>query len=629
MLRTYFQETFYDMSVDVAQKYADIIRDAIIAGRSFEGEKKQGFYVSRKRGFEDKLYVGDVKYIERRLEYRGEKLEEDDQIINVIVIDGPVTRDGDGCSYGSKDHRDQILYANTIPQVVGHIFIINTPGGAASARIDYEQAIADCREKGKPTVAWVDGMCCSAGQLVAALCDRTIAMNGRDTMGCIGTMCAFWGVPNGTVDGDGYRYIELVSVTSPDKNAEYREAVDGKTEKLQEQLDVLGEEFRETVRQYRPRVKEEHLTGKTFDADEVMGALVDEIGDYTRAIETVFELADGKLPAASTVMPEEEPKGPEEPAAGAEQKDMAQLSEQQRAAINASAGGMVEAGDGHVRITGEQNGKEVEQDFNNPQKENNMEKTQQQMAAEAEAAKAAQQEHAQEQAAAEEPAQPEAPAAEEPAQPEAPAAEEPAQPEAPAAEEPAQPEAPAAEEPAQPEAPAAEESAQPEAPATEQAAEEPAQPEAPAAEEPAQPEAPAAEEPAQPEAPAAEEPAQPEAPAAEEPAQPEAPAAEEAEKEIDRITETLHNAEALIAERDKEIAQLKDVVESQKKALAEKDAEIKELASNTTPMTTPASGVPAGNGTGKMPKSEATAIRRGMSYEEIRRHVKNQGTKSE
>ena len=303
MLRTYFQESFYDMPVDVAQKYADAIRDAIIAGRSFDGEKQQGYFISKKgykkdgktvgANFEDKLYVGNIHRIENHLYWRDEELAEDDQIVNVIVLDGPVTRDGDGCSYGSKDHRDQIMYANTIPQVVGHIFIINTPGGAASARIDYEQAIADCREKGKPTVAWVDGMCCSAGQLLASLCDRTIAMNGRHTMGCIGTMCAFWGVANGTVDKDGYRYIELVSVTSPDKNAEYREAVDGKTEKLQAELDRLGEEFRETVRQNRPQVKEEMLTGKTYDADEVMGALVDEIGDYTRAIQAVFDLAGG------------------------------------------------------------------------------------------------------------------------------------------------------------------------------------------------------------------------------------------------------------------------------------------------------------------------------------------------
>ena len=323
MLRTYFQETFYDMPVEIAQKYAEGIRVAILSGKDFEGDKKQGFLLSKNRGFEDKLYIGNIHRIENHLYWNDEELQEDDQIIDVVMLDGPVTRDGDGCSYGSKDHRDQIMYANTIPQVVGHLFVINTPGGAASARIDYEQAIADCREKGKPTVAWVDGMCCSAGQLVAALCDRTIVMNGRHTMGCIGTMCAFWGVANGTVSQDGYRYIELVSVTSPDKNAEYREACDGKTEKLQAELDKLGEEFRETVRQNRPQVKEEHLTGKTFDADEVMGALVDEIGDYSRAVQAVFDLAGETLTAARFMTAEPKEK-PEEKPDGEEQEEKTQ-----------------------------------------------------------------------------------------------------------------------------------------------------------------------------------------------------------------------------------------------------------------------------------------------------------------
>lgn len=298
MLRTYFQETFYDMPIDIAQKYAEVIRDAILNGAGFDGEKREGFLLSKNRGYGEPLCIEDIRQTEEGVVYGDEPIDADDEIINVIIIDGPVTRDGDGCSYGSKEHRDQILYANTIPQVKGHLFVINTPGGAASARIDYEQAIADCREKGKPTVAWVDGDCCSAGQLVAALCDRTVVMNGRDSMGCIGTMCAFWGVANGTVDSDGHRYIELVSMTSPDKNAEYREACDGKTEKLQAELDKLGEEFRETVRQNRPLVKEEHLTGKVFDADEVMGALVDEIGDQDRAIACIYELLDGTLTPA-------------------------------------------------------------------------------------------------------------------------------------------------------------------------------------------------------------------------------------------------------------------------------------------------------------------------------------------
>ncbi len=644
MLRTYFQETFYDMPVDIAQKYAEGIRLAILADREFEGEKKKGFFLSKNRGFQDQLYIGNIHRIEDHLYWEDEELADDDQIIDVVVIDGPVTRDGDGCSYGSKDHRDQILYANTIPQVVGHIFILNTPGGAASARIDYEQAIADCREKGKPTVAWVDGLCCSAGQLVAALCDRTIVMNGRHTMGCIGTMCAFWGVANGTVDRDGARYIELVSVTSPDKNAEYREATEGKTEKLQAELDRLGEEFRETVRQNRPLVKEEHLTGKTFEAQDVMGALVDEIGGYDRAIEAVFELADQTVTAARFVTLEpDKGAGEEEQKEDASHGEMEALSEQQRAAVATSQGDLMMVADGHVTTEVEGFFGPQTKEIATPKNDNDMkEETNNTVSVEEGAATAgitAQPAAVQESLTLEEGGANTVATANVTTVTEEPAAEE-----APATEEPAAEEAPANEEPAAEDASATEEPAAEEAPATE----EPAAEEAPATEEPAAEEAPATEEPAAEEAPATEEPATEDAPAAEEPAQ---EAVANAEEEIDRIKDTLLNAESMIAERDKKIALLiadKDVLKNlvakneeamdemrgtieklqsevgdMKKLLAEKEAEIQELAGKPTPMVDAKGGIPADNGTGEAPKvSVHQRIRSDMSYEEIRALMK-------
>ena len=594
MLRTYFEQNFYDMPVEIAQKYAEGIRMAILTGKDFDGEKKKGFFLSKKRGFEDKLYVGNIHRIENHLYWNDEELADDDQIVNVVVIDGPVTRDGDGCSYGSKDHRDQIMYANSIPQVVGHIFILNTPGGSASARIDYEQAIADCREKGKPTVAWVDGLCCSAGQLVASLCDRTVVMNGRNTMGCIGTMCAFWAVANGTVDKDGYRYIELVSVTSPDKNAEYREAADGNTKKLQAELDKLGEEFRETVRQNRPLVKEEHLTGKTFDAQDVMGALVDEVGDYNRAIECVFELADEKMPAArfATSEPDGETPGTEEPE---EQEDMAKLNEQQKAAVATSPGATMIVDDGHVKTSVQTMFGPVEQEIATPKNDNTMTDEEKKAAEVAEQPAAAQEQ------------------------------------EAPATEQPAEG-APATEAPA----------VNDEAPENPESQDTPEKTPADNDSEGSQAEGAPSEE--------ALANAQEEIDRITETLHSAEEMVEEKDKTIaalqgdmeilkkeagekdatianlEGIAEERDAANALVAERDKTISEMQATidkltadVEAQKKALAEKEAEIKELAGKPTPMTNAESGVPADNGTGEAPKvNKHQRIKPGMSYKEIR-----------
>ena len=349
----------WDFRPDLAQTYADALKNAVELHLPNDIEKQHGYFLSKKgfqkdgktvgANFEDKLYVGNIHRIESHLYWNDEELQEDDEIINVVVVDGPVTRDGDGCSYGTKDFRDQVMYANQIPQVVGHLFLINTPGGQASCRNDYEMMIDDCRKAGKPTVAFVDGMCCSSGVNLACRCDRVVVMNPRDEFGCIGTMVAFWAVAHDTVDKDGYRYVELVGKDCPEKNDWYREAAAGEYEKLQAELDRDTEQFHQTVRENRPLVTADMLTGKVFEAQEVMPALVDEIGDMNRAIECVFELANETLTAARlvTAEPKNEPDG-EEPG-GEEPEEMAKLNAQQKAAVATSRGDLRIVDDGHVK----------------------------------------------------------------------------------------------------------------------------------------------------------------------------------------------------------------------------------------------------------------------------------------
>ena len=69
-------------------------------------EKEQGYFLSKKgiiskkdgklhaANFEDKLYVGNIHSIENHLYWNDEELADDDQVINVVTINGPVTRDG-------------------------------------------------------------------------------------------------------------------------------------------------------------------------------------------------------------------------------------------------------------------------------------------------------------------------------------------------------------------------------------------------------------------------------------------------------------------------------------------------------------------------------------------------------
>lgn len=316
----------WDFRRDMAQSYANALKSSIEIHLPNNTQKQEGYFLSlkgtksAKGNFQDKLFVGNIHAIESHLYWNDEELADDDQVIDVVHIDGPVTRDGGACTYGTKDYRDQVLYANTIPQVIGHLFIINTPGGESVCRNDYDLMIADCRAKNKSTVAFVDGMCCSSGVNLSSRCDRTIVMNPKDDFGCIGSMAAFWATPDGAVDKDGSRYVEIVGDESPEKNDWWREAAAGDYEKLRALVNKDTNDFIDTVRENRPLVEDSMLTGVVFEAQEVMPALVDEIGDLNRAIECVSDLASGKLTAARFAEREEGTKTDEQPEEGPKTK---------------------------------------------------------------------------------------------------------------------------------------------------------------------------------------------------------------------------------------------------------------------------------------------------------------------
>ncbi len=202
----------------------------------------------------------------------------DDPFINVMFVDGPITRNGGACSYGSVEHRDMMMAAADNANCVGHIFHINTPGGSAWAKNDYQQAIDYARSKKQPVMAFIDGMCASAGMYLAALCDKRYYMHPKDEIGCIGVMAAFYTEKDGeTCQYTNETYHELYDPESFDKNKEFRDvANDGNTELLVAELTKLGVEFRADVKKACPNATDEHLHGKMFDAAEVKGILVDE-----------------------------------------------------------------------------------------------------------------------------------------------------------------------------------------------------------------------------------------------------------------------------------------------------------------------------------------------------------------
>lgn len=215
--------------------------------------------------------------------------------VSVLTVDGPITRNGGGCSYGSIDHRNMMIKAANHPLCRGHIFIINTPGGSAWAKNDYEQAINYARSQGQPVIAFIDGMCASAGMYLASLCDERYYMHPKDEIGCIGVMASFYTQADGSKNQfTDETYHELYDPESFDKNREFRDiANDGDSEKLVKELGELGVEFRADVKKACPAAKDKHLHGKVFDAEEVKGILMDDQSDFFSCVKRCFALYNG------------------------------------------------------------------------------------------------------------------------------------------------------------------------------------------------------------------------------------------------------------------------------------------------------------------------------------------------
>lgn len=246
------------------------------------------------------FYPEEYQISEDGKQVRGQWTLEDEEaqnfpFVSVLTVDGPITRNGGGCSYGSIDHRNMMIRAANHPLCRGHIFIINTPGGSAWAKNDYEQAINYARSLGQPVIAFIDGMCASAGMYLASLCDERYYMHPKDEIGCIGVMASFYTQADGSKNQfTDETYHELYDPESFDKNREFRDvANDGDSEKLVKELAELGVEFRADIQKACPNAKDEHLHGKVFNAEDVKGILMDDQSDFLSCVKRCFDLYNG------------------------------------------------------------------------------------------------------------------------------------------------------------------------------------------------------------------------------------------------------------------------------------------------------------------------------------------------
>lgn len=289
---------------------------------AFSKPEKSCGYVTAEDAEGNTYYPEEYQISEDGKQVRGNwtlDLPDDDEhaqnfpFVSVLSVDGPITRNGGYCSYGSIDHRDMMMRAADHPLCRGHVFVINTPGGSAWAKNDYALAIDYAHSKGQKVIALVDGLCASAGMYLASLCDERYYMNPKDQVGCIGVMAAFYTLPDGAKDEyTDETYHELYDPESFDKNKAYRDIANKDDDKeLIKELADLGVEFRADVKKACPNAKDEHLKGKVFNAEDVKGILMDGQSSFMGVVQHAIELYDGRaelINREQAVEPQNEPE---------------------------------------------------------------------------------------------------------------------------------------------------------------------------------------------------------------------------------------------------------------------------------------------------------------------------------
>ena len=233
-----------------------------------------------------------MEFMGQRVEYKLPQEYTNIDGVAVIEIDGALgyrLDQIDKACIGMVDYndiREAIDKANS-DQTVGSILLhINSPGGMVTGlkeTADYIQSSL------KPTVAFTDSLCASAGYYLASACTSIFGTYSSD-VGCIGTLMS-WIDITGAMEMAGLKAELIASGKYKGMGTPGIPLTDEQRAYLQDEVDELAEEFRNYVVSRRGNVQGESMEGQTMSGKNALAAgLIDEVGDFEEALTEAIEL---------------------------------------------------------------------------------------------------------------------------------------------------------------------------------------------------------------------------------------------------------------------------------------------------------------------------------------------------
>lgn len=254
----------------------DKIADAILAGIQFEVDQDSIEPITQLFNLQSASYAQP-----------GES-SSSEGFVAVHAVRGVMLKYDTSCGpVGTRTIAQAILSADKNPEVTSHVVIFDTGGGQTTSVTPLREAF---QKATKPVLAFVDGNMHSAGLFSAVFAKEIMALPGS-MAGSIGTFIALEGMPKNHTAENGKVYRRIYATTSGKKNEEFEQALLGNDVPIQKNLlDPHDKQFMDAVKANRPNVTDEQLEGGIFQVENLIGTLIDSLGDLDQAIARAAEL---------------------------------------------------------------------------------------------------------------------------------------------------------------------------------------------------------------------------------------------------------------------------------------------------------------------------------------------------
>lgn len=215
--------------------------------------------------------------------------------VGIIPISGPITKYNGECGEpGSIARNSWLLDMKKRDNIGSVVLLLDTPGGQVGAQ---NASMNIIESMGKPVLSYVDGMCASLGMWYSSVSDEVYLSDEEDQMGSVGSYATILDF-QGYYEKMGLKLHKIYAPQSTEKNEEYRAAIEGNYEPMQEMLRQHTNRFIQFVKTKRTAAAataEQWNKGKLFFAkDAVRLGLADGIKPFDQVISKAAWLAKRK-----------------------------------------------------------------------------------------------------------------------------------------------------------------------------------------------------------------------------------------------------------------------------------------------------------------------------------------------